>query len=257
MTSGLVLKQDAITGGRVPFEPLCRQRPHLCAVLIDGARRDAEDRRRGQYCEDRDHQEDRALRKHIADRARQRSQSRCFPPDRTPSSGRDAGRARTLGVTPRVSAATAGAKASPAIARTANATAIGQNVGRPKMMSEAKAIAEIDRTMTPRFAGVRSIAAPIGVWNAMPSSPLVVATSADFGLAPMTIRHQVDIDERPERVAGVRGKEIERVERIRDRDHRRSPKSGPISSPLTETPSVRSSFRRGRRSGPRPYRDFH
>ena len=79
-------------------------------------------------------------------------------------------------MTPRVKAATAGAKASPAIARTANATAIGQKVGRPKMMSEAKAIAEIDRTMTARLAGVRSIAAPIGVWKAMPSRPLVVAT---------------------------------------------------------------------------------
>ena len=39
------------------------------AVLIDGARGNAEDRRRSQGREDRNHQEHRALRKHISDRA--------------------------------------------------------------------------------------------------------------------------------------------------------------------------------------------
>ena len=73
------------------------------------------------------------------------------------------------------------------------------------MMNEENAIAEIDMTMTARFAGVRSIAAPIGVWSAKPSRPLVVATSAEFGLAPMAIRHQINIDKRPERIAGVGG----------------------------------------------------
>jgi hypothetical protein len=50
----------------------------------------------------------------------------------------------------------------------------------------------------------------------------------------MAIRHQIDIDEGPESVARVRGKKIERVERIRDRDHRRHPKNGSTLSLLTK-----------------------
>ncbi len=64
---------------------------------------------------------------------------------------------------PRVSAETAGAKASPATARTLKAIAIGQKVGATKMMAPDSAIAAIVRTMTPRLARVTSIAAPIGV----------------------------------------------------------------------------------------------
>ena len=64
---------------------------------------------------------------------------------------------------PRVSAETAGAKASPATASTLKATAIGQKRGATKMMIAATVIAAIVRTMTPRLARVTSIAAPIGV----------------------------------------------------------------------------------------------
>ena len=102
------------------------------------------------------------------------------------------------------------------------------------MMSEAKAMAEIDRTMTPRLAGVRSIAAPIGRLQRNAEQAAHRRHEADFGLAPMAIRHQIDVDEGPKRVAGVRRKEIERVERIRDRDHRQRPKNGSTSSPLTK-----------------------
>src|SRR5580692_6925517 len=78
---------------------------------------------------------------------------------------------------PSVSAETAGAKASPATARMLSAMAIGQKVGAEKMMTPAAVIAAIVRTMTPRLARVTSIAAPIGVWSAMPSKPLAVVTS--------------------------------------------------------------------------------
>ena len=44
------------------------------------------------------------------------------------------------------------------------------------MISEERAMAEIDMTMTPRLAGVRSMAAPIGVCSARPMRPLIVAT---------------------------------------------------------------------------------
>src|SRR5271168_3547434 len=78
---------------------------------------------------------------------------------------------------PRVSAETAGAKASPATARMLSATAMGQKVGAAKMRTPATVIAAIARTMMPRLARVTSIAAPIGVWSAIPSKPAPVDTS--------------------------------------------------------------------------------
>jgi hypothetical protein len=50
----------------------------------------------------------------------------------------------------------------------------------------------------------------------------------------MPARDQEDVDERPEQVADVGGEKIERVERVRDGDHRERPKSGPISSPVAK-----------------------
>ena len=44
-------------------------------------------------------------------------------------------------------------------------------------MAAAAVIAAMVRTITPRLARVTSIAAPIGVWNAIPSNPLPVVTS--------------------------------------------------------------------------------
>src|SRR3984957_16590583 len=44
-------------------------------------------------------------------------------------------------------------------------------------MAAARVIAAMVRTMTPRLARVTSIAAPMGVWNAIPSNPLPVVTS--------------------------------------------------------------------------------
>ena len=64
---------------------------------------------------------------------------------------------------PRVSAETAGTKASPATARMLSAIAIGQKVGAAKMMTPTAVIAAIVKQMTPRLARVTSIAAPIGV----------------------------------------------------------------------------------------------
>ena len=73
--------------------------------------------------------------------------------------------------------------------------------------------------------------------------PACCRDEADLGLAPVALRHKIDIDEGAERVAGVGGKEIERVERIRDRDHRHRPKNGSTSSPLTKRGLSRYSFR--------------
>jgi hypothetical protein len=44
-------------------------------------------------------------------------------------------------------------------------------------MTAATVIAAMVRTIMPRLARVTSIAAPIGVWNAIPSNPLPVVTS--------------------------------------------------------------------------------
>ena len=74
-------------------------------------------------------------------------------------------------------AATAGTKASPASERMLVASAIGQKVGMAKMMKAATVIAAMVATMTARLARVTSMAAPIGVWSAMPSRPLAVVTS--------------------------------------------------------------------------------
>jgi hypothetical protein len=41
----------------------------------------------------------------------------------------------------------------------------------------------------------------------------------------MLTGNEEDVDERPEQVPGVGGEEIERVERVRDRDHRHRPGS--------------------------------
>ena len=57
------------------------------------------------------------------------------------------------------------------------ASAIGQKVGAAKMMMAATVIAAMVATITARFARVQSIAAPIGVWSAMPRRPLSVDTS--------------------------------------------------------------------------------
>ncbi len=57
---------------------------------------------------------------------------------------------------------------------------------------------------------------------------------SDIGLAPMLGRDEKHVDERPEQVSNVGCEKIDRVERIRDRDHRHQPKSGSISSPVVE-----------------------
>ncbi len=44
-------------------------------------------------------------------------------------------------------------------------------------MAAATVMAAMVRTITARLARVTSIAAPIGVWNAIPSNPLPVVTS--------------------------------------------------------------------------------
>jgi hypothetical protein len=56
----------------------------------------------------------------------------------------------------------------------------------------------------------------------------------DIGLGPMPARDQEHVDERSEQVANIGGKEIERVKRIRDRDHRR-PNRGRAETPRVET----------------------
>ena len=79
------------------------------------------------------------------------------------SSASEVSASLSLVTRPRVSAETAGAKASPATARMLSAIAIGQKVGAAKIMAPDSAIAAIVRTMTPRLARTMSIAAPIGV----------------------------------------------------------------------------------------------
>ena len=74
-------------------------------------------------------------------------------------------------------AATAGTNASPASDKMPVASAIGQKVGYRTMITAARLIAAMVATITARLARVTSIAAPIGVWSAMPSSPLPVETS--------------------------------------------------------------------------------
>ena len=64
------------------------------------------------------------------------------------------------------------------------------------------------RTMTPRLARVSSIAAPIGVWTAMPSRPLNRGHKSDFGLAPMLLGDQEDIEIRPHRAAHVGSRKL-------------------------------------------------
>ena len=56
----------------------------------------------------------------------------------------------------------------------------------------------------------------------------------DIGLAPMLVRDQENIDERSEEVADVGGEKIERVERVRDRDHRHRPESDSAQSRVTK-----------------------
>ena len=58
---------------------------------------------------------------------------------------------------------------------------------------------------------------------------------ADIGLGPVLARNQKHIDERAEQIANVGGKEIDRVERIRDRNHRHQPRNGSVASPPFET----------------------
>jgi hypothetical protein len=57
------------------------------------------------------------------------------------------------------------------------AIATGQKVGKAKITTAVTANTASARTMTPRLARVSSIAAPIGVWTAMPSRPLIVVTN--------------------------------------------------------------------------------
>ena len=83
-----------------------------------------------------------------------------------------------------------------------------------------QAIAAIARTITPRLAGVTSIAAPIGVCSAMPRRPLAVVTSPTSVWVQCRPVTRIYIDERAEQVADVGGQEIECVQRVGDGDHR-------------------------------------
>ena len=78
---------------------------------------------------------------------------------------------------PKVSAATAGPKTSPTIAIRLLAITTGQKVGHAKMMTAPIPSTASARTIAPRLARVSSIAAPIGVWTASPSRPLIVVTT--------------------------------------------------------------------------------
>ena len=78
---------------------------------------------------------------------------------------------------PKVSAAIAGPKTSPATAIRLLAIATGQKPGHAKMMTAMTASTASARMIAPRFARVSSIAAPIGVCTASPSNPPRVVTS--------------------------------------------------------------------------------
>ena len=78
---------------------------------------------------------------------------------------------------PRVRAATAGPKTSPTTAIKLFAIRTGQKLGHAKMMTAPMPSTPSARTIAPRLARVASIAAPIGVWTASPSSPLIVVTT--------------------------------------------------------------------------------
>ena len=153
--------------------------------------------------EDRNHQEDGALREHISDRAGHDGNRNVAAMIEGGVAAETPGET-DLGVTPRVNAATAGAKASPAIARTPKATAIGQNVGRPKMMSEAKRHRR-DRYNddAPLRRGQVDRGADRGL-ERNAEKPACRRDKADLGLAPMPIRHEIDVDKGPEQRCGRR-----------------------------------------------------
>ena len=77
--------------------------------------------------------------------------------------------------------------------------------------------------MTARFAGVTSIAAPIGVCSAMPRSPLPVVISPTSVWVQCWLGDEKDVDERAEQVADVGRQEIQRVERDGNGQHARAP----------------------------------
>ena len=89
----------------------------------------------------------------------------------------------------------------------------GQKVGMAKIVVDPTASTASASAITLLLARVLSIAAPIGVCAASPSSPPQRRDQTDLSLAPVLLGHQEDIEKRPQCAAYVGQQEVNRVER--------------------------------------------
>jgi hypothetical protein len=224
------LEQDPVSGRRAFGLAIGGEvsRP----VMVDRLRRNGEHRRRRQGREDGNHQKDGALGKGVADRAGQESDDDVAAVvkggvptepagqlvfcDQAESEGRDR---RSEGV--------AGDR---------------QDAQRNRHWPESGS-GEYDRRGRGHRRHRQEDDASLGAGDVDSGSNWGLKRDAeeaargrhqpDIGLGPVLARDQEDVDERSEKVADIGGEEIDCVERIRDREHRRRPNaSHPRAAPV-------------------------
>jgi hypothetical protein len=181
-------------------------------VQVYGAVGDGQHGGSSEHRKDRHQQEHGALREEVANRARPTAIA-TLPAWSKAALRPMRGASAAHPTTPKVMEATAGPNTSPATPIRLFAIITGQKKGRTKIVTAAAETPVSMATTRPRFAGVASIKAPIGVRTSRPSRPAHRGHQARVGLAPVLLRHQEHVEVRPDRPTHVGEQKVEGVER--------------------------------------------